>query len=56
MAGELTIWVWILKCRRCSRVIDFDDVHVPTQRLAEWATCCGEAMELESIERSRADA
>jgi len=32
-------WVWILKCHCCSRVVDFDDVHVPTMRLAEWAWC-----------------
>jgi hypothetical protein len=55
MPSELTAWVWILTCRRCSRAIDLDDVHVPTQRLAEWAACCGEVMELESVERSAAD-
>lgn len=49
-------WVWILKCRRCSRMIEFDQVHVPTQRLAEWATCCGEVMELESTQGIAADA
>lgn len=55
-AGQEGNWVRILKCCRCSRVIDFDDLHVPTQRLAEWAKCCGEVMELESVERSAADA
>lgn len=48
-------WVWVLKCRRCSRVADFDDACVPTRRLAEWATCCGEIMELGSVQRSLAD-
>ncbi len=48
--------VWTLTCRRCWRTIDFDDVHLPTQRLAEWATCCGEVMELERVMRSKANA
>jgi hypothetical protein len=52
LATQQTKWVCILRCRRCSRVIDFDDVCVPTSRLAEWARCCGEIMELESVERS----
>ncbi|MGO9917335.1 MAG: hypothetical protein ACLQIB_21875 [Isosphaeraceae bacterium] len=49
-------WVWILKCRRCSRVADFEAVSVPTRPLAEWAVCCGEIMELKSVERSAIDA
>jgi hypothetical protein len=56
LARQQSEWVWILKCRQCSRVIDFDDVHAPTTRLAEWASCCNEIMELESVERSPADA
>jgi hypothetical protein len=48
-------WVWVLKCRRCSRTADFVQVHEPTQRLREWAMCCGEVMELESVLRSPAD-
>jgi hypothetical protein len=35
---------------------DFDDVCQPTRRLAEWATCCGQVMELESVLRSPVDA
>jgi hypothetical protein len=53
---ELAEWVLVLKCRRCSRVVDFGDVHEPTRRLTDWATCCGEVMELESVERSPANA
>ena len=53
---EHSSWAWVLKCRRCSRVADFDDVCVPTTRLVEWARCCGEMMELESVERSADDA
>jgi hypothetical protein len=56
MTGESAEWVWTLTCRRCSRRVDFSDVHVPTRRLAEWATCCGQIMELESVLRSPADA
>jgi hypothetical protein len=37
-------------------VVDFRDVYVPTQRLREWVTCCGQVMELESVLRSSADA
>ena len=48
-------WVWILKCRRCRKTVDFNDVSVPTRRLAEWATCCGEIMELESVLRAPAE-
>ena len=56
MADGLGKWVWILTCRRCCRVVDFDAVCVPTRRLREWATCCGEVMALESVLRSTADA
>ncbi len=56
MPSELAGWVWILKCRRCSRVADFEGACVPIQRLREWATCCGEIMELESVLRSPVDA
>jgi hypothetical protein len=55
MPSELAEWVWILTCRRCMKLINFDNVCEPTRRLAEWATCCGEIMELESVQRSRAD-
>jgi hypothetical protein len=55
MRDDLAEWVWVLTCRRCSRVVDFDDACVPTRRLSEWATCCGEIMELESVLRSPAD-
>jgi hypothetical protein len=56
MRSKPATWVWILKCRRCSRAINFNDVHIPTRPLAEWAKCCGELMELESVQRSAADA
>jgi hypothetical protein len=56
MADGAAEWVWILRCRRCARVVDFDDVCEPTGRLREWATCCGEVMELESVLQSTADA
>jgi hypothetical protein len=55
-ARQRSEWVWMLTCRRCSRVAGFDAVSVPTARLAEWATCCGEIMELNSVERRAADA
>ena len=48
-------WVWILTCRRCSRTDDLVTLHDPTQRIAEWAKCCGEIMELESVPRSATD-
>jgi hypothetical protein len=38
------------------KTVDFNDVSVPTQRMAEWATCCGEIMELGSVLRSPSDA
>lgn len=47
--------VWALKCLQCLRVTDFADACVPTRRLVEWGTCCGQIMELESVERSRID-
>jgi hypothetical protein len=49
-------WIWILKCKQCMKYVTFDNACVPTQRLAEWAKCCGEIMELESVLRSAADA
>jgi hypothetical protein len=55
MAEELAEWVWVLTCRRCSRVVDFGNVHEATRPLAEWATCCGQVMKLESVLRSPAD-
>jgi hypothetical protein len=55
MTGELAEWVWILKCGQCSKLVDFEAVSVPTQRLREWASCCGQIMELESVLRSDAD-
>jgi hypothetical protein len=48
-------WVWILKCRRCTRVVDFSDVHEPYLYLATWAKCCGQIMKLESVLRSRVE-
>ena len=56
MPSDLAEWVWILTCRRCLRTVDFNTVCAPIQRLAEWATCCGELMELESVLRNPADA
>lgn len=56
MTDEPGEWVWILTCRRCSMSVDFGDVSDPVRRLAEWATCCGQIMELESVLRRRADA
>ena len=56
MPDELAEWVWVLKCCRCSKAVDFSDVCMPTRRLVEWATCCGQIMELESVLRSLADA
>ena len=55
MPDDRAEWVWVLTCRRCLRVVDFSDVHEPTRRLAEWARCCGQVMELESVLRSPAD-
>jgi hypothetical protein len=55
MPDGLAEWVWILTCRRCSRVVDFEEVCVPIQRLTEWATCCGQVMQLESVLPSPAD-
>jgi hypothetical protein len=55
MTDERAEWVWVLTCRRCARVIDFEAVCAPIQRLAEWATCCGQVMELESVLRSSSD-
>jgi hypothetical protein len=55
MPDERAEWVWVLTCRRCLRVVDFNDVHEPTRPLAEWAGCCGQVMELKSVERSPAD-
>ena len=49
-------WMWILKCRRCSTVADFEAVCVPTRQLTEWVKCCGEIMELESVQRSAGNA
>jgi hypothetical protein len=51
VAEKMNKWVWILTCRRCSRVEDFDTLHDPTRRIPEWATCCGALMELESVLR-----
>jgi hypothetical protein len=48
--------VWILTCLRCRKVVDFDQVCVPAQRLREWAMCCGEVMELKSVLRDGAGA
>lgn len=63
MAGDSMVisaargeWVWVLTCRRCARRVDFGAVAEPSRRLAEWATCCGEIMELESVLRNPADA
>jgi hypothetical protein len=36
------------------QIIAFDDACVPTRRLAEWAMCCGQIMELETELRSAA--
>jgi hypothetical protein len=55
MDAELDAWIWILTCRRCARAVNFGDVHEPTRRLAEWAGCCGEVMELKSVERRPAN-
>lgn len=49
-------WVWILTCRRCRKMTDFDQVCVPARRLREWAMCCGEVMELKSVLRDGAGA
>jgi hypothetical protein len=56
MPDDLAEWVWILTCRQCARVVDFHDVHERTRPLVEWAACCGQVMELQSVERSPADA
>jgi hypothetical protein len=43
--------VWILTCHRCARSVAFDHVAIPIRPLAEWATCCGQLMQLETTER-----
>ena len=47
MPSGLAEWVGTLTCRQCLKMVDFDQVSVPAQRLREWATCCGEIMESE---------
>jgi hypothetical protein len=36
-------------------MVDFDTVAT-TRPLAEWATCCGQVMQLDSVQRSLTDA
>ncbi len=56
MPSGLAEWVWVLTCRRRRKVADFGQVGVPARRLRGWATCCGQVMELKSVQRGAAGA